>query len=487
MTQETEFAKIIGKENVFHDSKTLEGYSRDMSFVLPITPRCVIKPGNAEEVQEIVKLSNRELTPVTPLSSPDGPRFHGDTIPSPGGVVVDLSGMNRVLEVDRRNKVVHLEPGVTFGQLRTELKKSGLKPLVPLMPRNTKSALASYLEKDPLLMPRHHWDTLDPLLTMEVVFGTGDVMRTGSAAGPGTIEQLKAAGVSFSSMMGPGQMDFARIIQGAQGTMGIATWATCSCGLSPTVQQPYFVTSEKMEDLVGFMYETLRIRFGEELFLLNNVALANMMGDNADDIKTLSSELPPWMVFVNIAGFENRPEERVAYQEEDIREFAKQHECKLHSSVAGISALGFLTRLEESPEGTYWKLRAKGGCEDILFLTTLDRTPEFVNAMKSLAESREYPSTDVGVYIQPTVQGCSCHCEFNLSYDPSDSDELSKVKGLVTEGSGVLADMGGFFYRPYGPWADMAFGRDAESTALLRKVKEIFDPNNVLNPGKLCF
>ncbi|MDP7525199.1 MAG: FAD-binding oxidoreductase [Dehalococcoidales bacterium] len=487
MTPEAELTTIIGEENASHDPKTLESYSRDMSFALPITPRCVLRPRNTGEVQEIVRLANRELTPVTAVSSPDGPRFHGDTIPSPGGVVVDLSGMNKVSEVDRRNKLVHLEPGVTFGQLRTELKKSGLKPLIPLMPRHTKSVLASYLEKDPLLMPRHHWDTLDPLLTMEVVFGTGDVMRTGSASGPGTIEELKAAGVSFSSMMGPGQMDFGRIIQGAQGTMGITTWATCACGLSPTVQQPYFVTSEKLEDLIGFMYELLRIRFGEELFLLNNVALANMMGDNAQDIKALSSELPPWVVFVNIAGFEYRPEERVAYQEEDIREFAKQHESKLHDSVAGISALGFLNRLEESQEGTYWKLKAKGGSEDIFFLTTLDRTPEFVNAMNAQAESRKYPSTDIGVYIQPTVQGCSCHCEFILSYDPSDSDELGKVRELVTEGSGALADMGGFFYRPYGPWADLAFGRDPESTALLRKVKDIFDPNNILNPGKLCF
>jgi len=93
----------------------------------------------------------------------------------------------------------------------------------------------------------------------------------------------------------------------------------------------------------------------------------------------------------------------------------------------------------------------------------------------------------MGIYLQPTNQGHNCHCEFNLTYDPADSREVEKVKWLVTEGAKSLMDMGGFFSRPYGPWADLAYNRDAVTKESLLKLKGIFDPNNIMNPGKLCF
>lgn len=147
MAQKQELIEIVGAENVFDDPETLEKYSKDMSFIPPRKPTYVVKAKSTDEVQKLVKLANEELIPLTPVSSPDGPRFHGDTIPAPGGAVVDLSGANKVLRVDRRNKVVHIQPGVTFSQLSSQLKESGLKPFIPLMPRRTKSVLTSYLEK----------------------------------------------------------------------------------------------------------------------------------------------------------------------------------------------------------------------------------------------------------------------------------------------------------------------------------------------------
>jgi hypothetical protein len=135
----------------------------------------------------------------------------------------------------------------------------------------------------------------------------------------------------------------------------------------------------------------------------------------------------------------------------------------------------------------YWKLRYKGGCQDIFFLTTLNRTPEFAATMYSVAEAFKYPPSDIGVYIQPTHLGTSCHVEFSLPFDPGSESETATVQGLFTRASVELSQQGAFFSRPYGIWADMAYSKNAEHTSLSRKLKGLFDPNNVLNPGKLCF
>lgn len=135
----------------------------------------------------------------------------------------------------------------------------------------------------------------------------------------------------------------------------------------------------------------------------------------------------------------------------------------------------------------YWKLRYKGACHDVFFLTPLSKVGEFVNLMRSITAKYRYHSDDIGVYIQPMVQGRGCHCEFTLPYDKSDETETAEVKKIFLEASEVLMKNGAFFSRPYGPWANMVYSNYTEGVIALRKLKDIFDPNNIMNPGKLCF
>ena len=152
-----------------------------------------------------------------------------------------------------------------------------------------------------------------------------------------------------------------------------------------------------------------------------------------------------------------------------------------------VSASELLRVLQLPSEEPYWKLRHKGSCYDIFFLTTQDKLPELVGVMSDVAVQHGYPVPDMGVYLQPVVQGTSCHCEFNLFFDPKKEAEVDRVRKLSAEAVEALMARGAFFSRPYGPWADMAYRRDAETTAALRKLKGIFDPNDIMNPGKLCF
>jgi FAD/FMN-containing dehydrogenase len=479
--------EILGKENVIEDAKMLEAYSKDESFTHPLKPRLLVKVKNVAQVQELVQWANQTNTPLVPISS-GFPHFRGDTVPStPGAVMVDLSGMKKIIHVDPRNRMVIVEPGVTYTQLQPELAKAGLRLSSPMAPRANKSIIASLLEREPIIIPRYQWSFLDPLRCLEVVWGDGHRMTTGEAESLGTLEyewQMKLAQVT---PMGPAQTDFYRFTSGAQGSMGIVTWASLKCELLPTIHKMYFVSSSKPESLIDLAYAILRIRFGDELLIMNNWNLAMLMGNDARQIKALAEQLPPWILVIGIAGRFDLAEKRVAYQEKDLSEMAQRYGLKMVPTVPGVTGDEVLKAILSPSGEPYWKLRYKGSNQDLFFLNTLEKYPEFVKGMYTAAENQGYPTSEIGVYIQPVHQGASCHIEFNLPFNRNNPRELSRMKELYTKASEELLRQGAYYSRPYGIWAEMAFNRDAQGTIAIRKIKGIFDPKNVMNPGKLCF
>jgi FAD/FMN-containing dehydrogenase len=487
MALKEELAEILGSGSVFDDPETLETYSQDLSFARPVKPRLVVKPGSPEQVQAIVRWANRTATPLVPVSS-GPPRFRGDTVPGvPGAVVVDLSGMKRIFRIDRRNRVAMFEAGVTYPQLQPELAKQGMRLTMPLLPRANKSVVASLLEREPTLIPRQLWASLDPLRCTEIIWGDGQKLVTGDAGNWASMEAAWKRKQAAAGPTGPGQMDFYRLVSAAQGSLGIVTWVSVKCEILPSLHKLFFVPARKLDDLIDFTYRLLKFRFADELLLLNNASLAFVLGSGAGKIRALMKELPPWVALVGIAGRSILPEERVAYQEKDITEIARGFGLELVPSIPGASDNEVLKTLLSPSREPYWKLDYKGGYQEILFLTTLNRTPEFTGTMKSVAEAGGYPTSDIGVYIQPLHQGANCHCEFILPFAPDSPKEAAGMQQLFTKASEALFKKGAFFSRPYGIWADMAYQQDNQTTMVLKKLKGIFDPNNVMNPGKLCF
>jgi FAD/FMN-containing dehydrogenase len=478
---------ICGSENVLDDPEALAAFAEDQSFAEPKEPACIARPGSAEQVQGIVRWACDTGTPLIPVSS-GAPHFRGDTVPTTeNAVIVDLSGMDRIIRIDRRNRVAMIEPGVTFAQLQEALGREGMRIAMPLLPRRTKSVLASCLEREPTTLPAYHWDYPDPLLCPEIIFGTGELMRGGDAAGVGTIEEQWEAGGAQKCPMGPFQLDYFRWVSGAQGTIGIVTWSSVKCELLPKRDKTFIIPAQRLEDLADFAYSILRRRLGYEFLFLNDLDLAAVLAEGADDVDGLRESLPPWSLIVSLGGLDRHPEERIAYQEKQLADLASQYDVRLKTGLPGISGRRLLESLRNPSPEPYWKLRPKGGCHDLFFLTTLDKVPAFLEVMREQAEAAGYPPGGMGIYVQPLVQGAGCHCEFNLYCDPSNTKEAERVRKLLDSAINVLMERGAYFSRPYGSWADSVYGRNEIHTNYLRKLKDITDPKNIMNPGKLCF
>ncbi|MDD3169181.1 MAG: FAD-binding oxidoreductase [Eubacteriales bacterium] len=481
-------SQIVGKENVFDSLEILEPYAKDQSFRRSLRPWFVVRPACADQIQELIQWANETRTPLIPVSS-GAPHFHGDTVPSAAGaVIIDLSGMKKILRIDRRNRIAVIEPGVTYDQLEAELAKEGLRVTMPLLPRKNKSVVASLLERQPTVIPRYQYSLTEPLRNCGVIWGNGQKLYTGDAGnGPYNLEDQWKAGMAQVDPKGPNATDFTKIITGAQGTMGIVFWASVKCEILPDVRKLLMVPADNLESLIDFSYRTQRLRMGDEVMIVNHAQLANMIGANADHISKLKQQLPYWIMLMGVAGRAVYADEKLSVMEQDIIDTAQQFGLNVVTGISGISSRTLLDTILNPSDENYWKLNYKGGCQDIFFMTTLDKTPQYIKTIYSAADTLGFSSSDIGIYIQPQHQGAVYHCEFNLPYDPCNKKDVEKVQALYEKASRELAGQDAYFSRPYGMWSDLVYQRDLDSTTTLRKLKKIFDPNNVMNPGKLCF
>ena len=325
MIEKSKLTKIVGPRGVSQDAVVLESYSKDISFVNSIKPACVVKPRNLKEVQEVVKLANETKTALVPVSS-GAPHFRGDTVPGIGGaIIVDMSGMKKILNVDRPRRVAMVEAGVTFGELIPAAEKEGIRLNMPLLPKNSKSVVASLLDREPVVMPGYQWDVSDPLACIEVIFGSGDEFRTGQAAGPGTIDEQWKVGAVQKAPYGPGIASLHRLVQGSQGAMGIVTWASMRCEILPTLEEPFVVSSPKLDTLIEMASWLIRLRMVNECFILNSADLAAIFAKKfPKDYLNLKANLPAWTLFYVVAGYEVLPEERVSSHIKNITDITQR-------------------------------------------------------------------------------------------------------------------------------------------------------------------
>lgn len=485
MDVKSKLSGIVGAANFSDDPAKVQVYATDFSYYRAGAPNYVAKPSTSEQVAEIVKVCNEHNIPVVPCSSKV--HFYGATIPKEGGMVLDMSRMDNILEIDPDNRRVRFEAGVTWEKLTAELAKAGYRIIMPLTPPAERSVLTDFLEREE---PTNQvYDYGEPLQAMEVVWPTGEIFRMGSASVNGYPDSPSKGG----NPSGPG-LDFYRFFQCAQGTMGVVTWTNLKMESLPKKEKILFAPFEDLNCANDFLHRILPRRIGQEVLILNNVDLAAILAEQwPEDFDALKAKLPPWTLILVISGLLRRPEEKLAYEEAFLAQVIKDEfpSVRLGENLPGFpgirAKLFTILRNPWPADLPHWKNRVRGACQSLFFHARPGKASHFVAKVADIASRYGYSSSDIGIYIQPIEHNRACRPEFTFFYDPADEAEAANIRSLYKEAAGTLLKDGAVFTRPYGDLAPIVYERAASYASHLKRLKKVFDPNNIMNPSNLCF
>ena len=412
--------------------------------------------------------------------------------------------MNRILEINKRNWYAVIEPGVTFEQLDSQLVKDNLKVAKPLLEPPSGSVVSTYLERVPAVTAADFVYGMEHVISYCVVAPSGETFTVGHPP----LENTPA-----SAPDGPG-LNFYRIFQGAQGTLGIVTWMVVRLLPRPKSRKVFFFPSRSIEKAIEIMRCVQKKELGLECFALNSFNMAAWLISVSEDqarslrkgeyigsqatpawtaeqykeFQDLRNALPPWTTVICLSAVGPMPDEKIAYQEIDLKEAVSEIGAFPELTVGGFSALDTLV-LDELV--LPWRMQKRygyrGSCHPIMFSSPPDRVAEFHMTVSQAVQEFTYPPEDVGIYILPMERARAFYCSYDLHCNPNDPSESLQVSNFFERLSEVLVRDGAFFDRPYGSWASMVYSRMGNYSEYLRKIKTELDPNNIMNPGKLCF
>ena len=486
-----ELIKIFGAENVDDNAEKLAGYAQSTGFVKGFKPSFIVRAKDAQQVKALVALCKETKTPIVTVSSV-GSHRHGGTVPSvPQAVMLDLSGIKEVYLTNYTWRIAAFSAGLTYGELAPILAKDGLFLESTIAPRADKSVVASLLETEARINPNCQWNSTDPIRSTETVFGDGTLLRTGDAGmAPMDMpiaDALKVGTDKFHThyvgSCGPEDIDYYRLLTGAQGTLGAVTWVSARCSRIPSIRNSFLFPADELEKGIDFMYNVEHIRFSDGLFLLNGLGLALLEGLEGEEAAKAAAELPGWVAVATAASRELASELRYKAQVAGLKECAEKAGIEMKDALGNISAAHIQQRAFNPCEpGKYWHDGLKGKSADIFFLTTMDKVGGFVARMEQLAKEAGVDPAQIAVIVQPRHMGVCCRLEFVLPYCDRCAE---KVQALFEKASKEFCDMGGYFSRPYGKMGKIQLNKDAHGASVLARIKGIFDPCGIMNPGKL--
>lgn len=439
------------------DAGDLEHYGRDWTQRWTPAPLAIALPASVEEVQGIVRWANQHRIALVPSGGRTG--LSGGAVAAHGELVLSLERMNRVLGFDPVDRTLTVQPGIALEAVHGAAREHGLIYPVDFAARGSCSVGGNIATNAGGIRVIRYGNTREWIAGLKVVAGNGELL------------DLNRGLVKNSS-----GYDFRQLLIGSEGTLGIVVEATLRLTDPPPASQVMLLALPNMEALMQ-VFALFRAQLSLQAFeFFTDVALKHVLAHGAQ--RAIDGVHPYYVV----TEFE-APDERA--QEAALAAFEQGAEKGWISD--GVMAQS------EAQAAALWRLR-EGITESLAphkpykndVSVRISALPSFLHDIQSLL-AREYPHIEV-VWFGHIGDG-NLHINVLKPASLSDADFIAQCEHVTKLLAGTLqrhqgsisAEHGiGLVKRPY-----LESTRSAEEIALMRGVKSVFDPNGILNPGKL--
>jgi glycolate oxidase len=429
-------------------------YTHDEALTIgPQRPAAVVLPETTDDVAAILRLAAEHGIPVTARGSGTG--LSGACRPSEDGIVISFERMNRVLDIDTENFVAVVQPGVTLAELDEVTSKHGL--VYPVYPGEYSASLGGNVSTNAGGMravkygvTRHH------VIGLEAVLSTGEVIRTGG--------KFVKASTGY---------DLTQLIIGSEGTLALVTEATLK--LYPrlehqaTILAPYRSLDEVTAAVPRIVASGVGPLILEYIDMLTMSATCDQLGLELgvpDDVK--QSAFAYLVVML-----ENSHADRL---DEDVQALAELV-AELGAIDVYVLPSGAATQLVEAREKAFWLAKANNANDIVDIVVPRADIPQFMSAVSELAQEH-------GAWIA----GCGHAGDGNVHLAVFQNDDEERGR-LMHDLFGAAFELGGTISGEHGIGTEKKRYflelEDPVKVALMRRIKDAFDPSGILNPGKL--
>ena len=449
---------IVGAEYVFTDEESFEKYGRDETEKLHYSPAVVVKPRKAEEIGALMQLANKHLIPVTPRGAGTG--LTGGALPHLGGLVIAMERFNSILEIDERNLQVTTEPGVITEVLQNAVKEKGL--FYPPDPASKGSCFIGGNISENSGGPKavKYGVVKDYVLNLEIVLPTGEIIWTGSNV-------LKnATGYNLT-----------QLIVGSEGTLGIVTKIVLRLIPHPKfdlLMLAPFDSLEKASEAVSAIFRAGITPSAMELMEIESIKLASKLCEST--AITITDNLAAHLI-IEVDG---NDKDLLMKDMEAIADVLTNFE---------VGELYFADDAQQKTE--LWKIRRKANEASVAAGYTIEEDtvvpraelPKLIKGVKALAAENGFKVVSYGHAGDGNLHVRINHPLYKKSYENEViQDILFKIFELVKSLGGTISGEHGIglIQKSFMP---VMF--DPITMELMKGIKKVFDPNHILNAGKI--
>ncbi|NNG08268.1 MAG: FAD-binding protein [Desulfobacteraceae bacterium] len=446
-----EIRSIVGAEWFLDTPEDLATYSYD-AFLPEFMPDGIIVPGNTKEISKIMHLANREKINIIPRGA--GTNICGSSVAREGGIIIPFHRMNKILEIDPNNMCAVVQPGVVNAELQKEVGGYGL-----MYPPDPASMFVSTIGGNVALNaggPRgvKYGVTRDYILGLEVVLPTGEVIHTG--------------GKTLKSVSG---YDLTRLMCGSEGTLGIITEITVRLVPLPPAKATLQATYSDLDDAAKTVSAIIGSGIVPTTLELIDKVILDVIGDYGGAQFHEDAEA---LLLIEVDG----EEVLVEKQGEIIESFCKERGAVVVERAGTSEEAEKLWQARRTAFGAVASLRPNCVVEDAT--VPVKRLPEIIRKIVELAEKYQLK---IGVL----AHAGDGNLHPLIMTDLRDEDEMARVDKALDELFEAAIGMGGTLSGEHGigiakdRFMEMEF--DKMAIEIMRGIKRVFDPNNILNPG----